>query len=429
MTKLRSLIALLASTLLIGGTFAFLGTSAGAADPDSQLEMSIAEVDLDGPRISDIVVTLTNTSEATMTDISVEITGPINWTLYPEVQDVEDLAAGATTTVTAAIHVPNNPAATVSREFTATAAYDGGDGRGSSATERIQFNGEIPDSLAELFNNVGTTTVETIASGDYDGDGNSFSRERMAELGLVPGATIEAAGTEFTWPDVEPGEPDNVSSQGQTFNFAGRGQAIAFLGAGVHNSAQGEATVHYADGSTSQGTFGFPNWGFHDVTAFGATLEFEMNGRNTPDGFMNEEYEYRIFSNTIEIDPTKDVTRVTLPNNSTIHVFAIAFVPAEQGEPTLALDATTDLRCVVGKTVVVTRAENLSEVPVEITMTGDSGERTFAEVAPGKAVSAAFTTRAAAVEAGTVTVTATAEVDGTTVTGQTEAPHDARTCG
>lgn len=328
MKKAKAIIAMLATALVFGGAMSVVTAPAGAEGSNSALTMSIAAVDLKGPAVSDIVVTLKNTSATAMSDVSVRVTGPINWSLYPETQKLpQDLAAGATTTVTAEIHVPNNPEGAVTRNFTVTAKYAGGDGVKTSFAERNQFTGPVPASLAELFNNVGTTTAATVAQGNYDGEKNSFSRERLAENGITPGAKVSAGGTEFTWPSAAAGEPDNATAKGQTFTFEGKGSKIAFLGSGVAQGAAGEATVHYTDGSSSKGTFGFPNWGFDPATAHGAKLEVTTKGRNTPGGYANAEYDYRMFSNTISIDPAKTVSMVTLPNNSNIHIFAMAFVP------------------------------------------------------------------------------------------------------
>lgn len=341
MKKLRAIIAMLATALVFGGAMAAIGTPAEAEGNNSAMVMTIAEVDLEGPAISDIVVTLKNTSATAMTKVKVKVTGPINWSLYP---DTHTLAAalppGATTTVTTEIHVPNSPAGSVTRNFTATASYAGGDGVKTSFVERNQLSGLVVGSLAELFNNVGTTTLGTLAQGNYDGEKNSFSRERLAEQGVTPGAKIKAAGTEFTWPAAEAGQPDNVTGGGQTFKLAGQGSKLAFLGAGVANGASGETTVHYTDGSSSKGTFGFPNWGFQEPTAHGATLEKTTMGRNTPTGFMNQDIAYRLFTNSIAIDPAKTVSMVTLPSNANIHIFAVAFVPAVVVPPATTAPAT-----------------------------------------------------------------------------------------
>ncbi|WP_269936822.1 NEW3 domain-containing protein [Arthrobacter sp. HY1533] len=354
---MKAIIAMLATALVFGGAMTVITAPAGAEGSNSALTMSIAAVDLEGPAISDIVVTLKNTSATAMSDVSVKVTGPINWTLYPETQTLPAaLAAGATATVKAEIHVPNNPEGSLTRNFTATATYAGGDGVKTSFTERNQFTGAVPASLAELFDNVGTTTVAAIPQGNYDGEKNSFSRERLAEKGITPGAKVTAAGTEFTWPAAAAGEPDNVSAKGQTFTFSGKGSKIAFLGSGVAQGAVGEATVHYTDGSSSKGTFGFPNWGFDPATAHGAKLEVTTKGRNTPAGYANAEYDYRMFSNTIGIDQAKTVSMVTLPNNSGIHIFAMAFVPAAEVPPTTAPAATAPATTAPATTAPATTA-------------------------------------------------------------------------
>ena len=69
------------------------------------------------------------------------------------------------------------------------------------------WSGRISDGAGDDSGKVqtkraGTTTLATVASGDYDGDGNSFSRELLADLGVTPGANLELLGATFTWPDV-----------------------------------------------------------------------------------------------------------------------------------------------------------------------------------------------------------------------------------
>ncbi len=91
------------------------------------------------------------------------------------------------------------------------------------------------------------------------------------------------------------------------------------------------------------------------------------------------------------------------------------------------VEATATTRLVVGKVVVVAQATNNSEVPAELTITSDYGARTFAGVAPGRRVMAAFTTRQTAVAAGTVTVKATGTIDGSPVTASVDAEYAART--
>ena len=93
--------------------------------------------------------------------------------------------------------------------------------------------------------------------------------------------------------------------------------------------------------------------------------------------------------------------------------------------PSLQVSAEAVTRIIKGKVVVAVTATNDSAVPVAVTMTSAYGTKTFAAVQPGASVVHVFTTRKAAVPAGTVTVQATATVDGSPVTVSVDAGYAA----
>lgn len=100
------------------------------------------------------------------------------------------------------------------------------------------------------------------------------------------------------------------------------------------------------------------------------------------------------------------------------------------GDPAPALDVTAvaATRCVVGKvvqTLVVTNAEN---VPATVSVTGPYGAKSLT-VGAGKSSSASFTTRLAAIPAGTISLTATAVDGGETVTFEKDVAYQAASCG
>ena len=97
------------------------------------------------------------------------------------------------------------------------------------------------------------TSETDTAPGDFDGDGNSFSAEKLAEQGVTPGGTVSALGATFTWPDVAAGEPNNATAGGQAVELDGTGSRLVFLGSGSSYAATGNATVYYTDGTTSTG--------------------------------------------------------------------------------------------------------------------------------------------------------------------------------
>jgi hypothetical protein len=297
------------------------GLTAAPAAAAGEVEVGISTVDLAGPVISTVKVTVRNNSSQRLSKLAVSFRGPVGWTVSPEVRTVKDaVKPGGSVVVDFQIRVPEPRAGFTIRTFTATATYAGGQAVGTSS----QRSGTPLPNLAAAFNNVGVTDESNPAPGDFDGDGNSFSAQRLAAAGVTPGTTVTALGATLTWPNVQPGTKDNAAGGGQTIEFAGQGQRLVLLGSGSSLSALGTVTVWYADGTSSTGSVGFPNWSFQDAGTHGATLAISTPGRNTPAGYANAEYQYRVFANAVPLDPAKTVELVTLPSTGSLHVFALA---------------------------------------------------------------------------------------------------------
>ncbi|HMT87894.1 MAG TPA: family 43 glycosylhydrolase [Arachnia sp.] len=88
------------------------------------------------------------------------------------------------------------------------------------------------------------------------------------------------------------------------------------------------------------------------------------------------------------------------------------------GATELELSVSAQTRCVAGKVVLAASVTNNSEVAAEVGLVSAYGSKSFASVAPGATVSAAFTSRLVETPAGSVAVTASAAVDGATVSAQ-----------
>ncbi|MEU0127171.1 NEW3 domain-containing protein [Streptomyces sp. NPDC006289] len=324
---LRTLAVALASV----GAAVLVPAQATAATPEAPAvatEVSVSSVDLDGPAISTVQVTVTNSGPQRLRSLQVAFTGPKGWAVQPAERSVDgSLAAGGSAEASFRIQVPEKRAGFVIRTFTATATYKGGDGRGTATGIRTERSGSPLANLAAAYNNVAVTDESATAPGDYDGEGNSFSAQKLAAVGLTPGAKVEALGAELTWPDVAPGTKDNVASSGQAVSLTGKGGRLVLLGSGVSSGAVGSASVHYTDGTSTTGTFGFPNWSFDPADAHGATLVKSTDGRNRPDGYGNATVEYRVFAHSIPLDRDRTVDFVVLPANANIHVFAMATAP------------------------------------------------------------------------------------------------------
>ncbi len=327
--------------MLVAGALALLPVSTAVAAPSAPAAstatpatakatatataVTISPVDLDGPAVSTVKVTVTNAGPERMRSLKVSFGGPVGWAVQPSVLQVGgSLAKGASAEATFRIQVPERRPGFTVRTFTATATYRGGDGAGSATGTRTQHSGTPLANLAAAYNNVGVTDESDTRPGDYDGEGNSFSAQKLADAGLRPGGTVNALGAELRWPNVPSGTRNNVSAAGQAIALSGKGGKLVFLGSGVTSGASGTATVYYTDGTSGTGSFGFPNWSFDPANAHGATLVASSDGRNRPDGYGNAGIAYRVFAHSIPLDPTKQVEFVVLPGNGNIHLFDLA---------------------------------------------------------------------------------------------------------
>ena len=120
---------------------------------------------------------------------------------------------------------------------------------------------------------------------------------------------------------------------------------------------------------------------------------------------------------------TADGTRVHQYSvlNNDCQRFRIASVAADPVVVTTpALEATATTRCVAGKAVVAVKVRNADEALLAVTSESAYGEKSF-ELGAGASRGTSFSTRAASIAAGSVTVTATDPADAsrtTTVTAE-----------
>ncbi|WP_240662475.1 NEW3 domain-containing protein [Streptomyces sp. WAC 06738] len=190
-----------------------LAGAARAADA-AQTEVTVSPIDLEGPAVTTVTVTVRNTAPQRLRDLRVSFSGPVGWVVEPEVRTVRNgIAPNAHATVTFELLVPAPSSGFRLLNFTATALYEGGDGLARATATRTERRGEPLPTLAAAYNSVGVTDESNTAPGDFDGGGNSFSAQKLADVGLSPGAAVTALGAELTWPDVPPGVKDNVSSR------------------------------------------------------------------------------------------------------------------------------------------------------------------------------------------------------------------------
>ncbi|WP_405825780.1 beta-glucosidase [Streptomyces sp. NBC_01390] len=178
-------------------------------------------------------------------------------------------------------------------------------------------------SLAGAFDNAGIASDNDVTAADIDGSGSSLSAEALASAGLTPGAPVTYDGTTFTWPDTEPGDPDNVVSAGQTVRLAGTGGRLAFLGTSTWGAGKGPGKVVYADGTEQDFSVEVPDW--YGAYASAAVV---LPYRNTPSG--RDDNPVSLFTFGVDL-ADKELRSVVLPKvgdglgsgGPALHIFAM----------------------------------------------------------------------------------------------------------
>jgi predicted alpha-1,2-mannosidase len=205
-----------------------------------------------------------------------------------------------------------------------------GDGA-EPVTSTVRFVVAPPGSILRVADNPGISDDAHPERADFNDYGGSYSAQQLAEAGLSPGARVTVDGVEFTWPDTEPSELDNVVAHGQRIEIpdaAAGASTLGFLGAALGGHGGGTGTVTYTDGTTSEFTLALSDW-----TLESGNLEplpenkivAQMPYRNYPTG--PDPAKPFIFYASAPLDSAKTVASVTLPANTAdhdLHVFSLA---------------------------------------------------------------------------------------------------------
>src|SRR5699024_9260182 len=133
-----------------------------------------------------------------------------------------------------------------------------------SETGEVTIDVVTPTGLEEYFNHVAIGD-DGEANADFDGMGWYYSRQALADVGVVQGATYELGETGLSWALglADPGEPDNISATGQTIDVTrmleGAG-AFSFVGAGAGGDQGGAAVLTFDDGTTREVDLQLTDW-------------------------------------------------------------------------------------------------------------------------------------------------------------------------
>jgi len=187
-------------------------------------------------------------------------------------------------------------------------------------------------NLQPFYNNAGTASDGTAGGANLDGVGYAYSAQALRAAGVARGGLVVANGMTFQWPGATPGTADNVTAQGQTIALAApvNGGVLGFLGAATHGPATGTGTITYGDGSTQPYTLTLSDWtlgGGGQAVAAGTSIAATMTYRDTSGGQADASKAY-LFAASVPLQAGKAVASVTLPNQSSLHLFALAAAPA-----------------------------------------------------------------------------------------------------
>jgi beta-glucosidase-like glycosyl hydrolase len=272
--------------------------------------------------------TLPNSSSAPLSDVSTSMSVPTGWQAQAtSPATFSTVAPGQTAQTTWAVTVATG-AAPGSDDMSAQATFTDANGTASAsdtATISVPYA-----SLAAAYDNPGITDDTNWTAGNLDGAGRSYSAQALATAGLVRGGTLSHDGLTFTWPDAQPGTPDNAVAGGQTIPVSGSGSTLGLLGTGNNGTATGSGTLTYTDGSTQPFTVALADW-WANAAASGGDIVATMPYINNQTGSKISR-KVSVYYAAIPLAANKTVAYVTLPDVSNgvangqlgMHIFSLA---------------------------------------------------------------------------------------------------------
>lgn len=180
-------------------------------------------------------------------------------------------------------------------------------------------------SLAAAFDNVAITDDANPGASTFTTSQKSYSAQALAALGYTPGATVTHQNTSFTWPNVAPGQPDNVAATGQRIAISGTGTKLALLGTGTYGAQGGTFTVSCSDGTTLTHSLTLDDW-YSAAPTTGDAAAVTTQYVNTPTGKVT--HTANIWRADIPLSNTKSVVSLQLPASGSppagcLHIFAV----------------------------------------------------------------------------------------------------------
>ncbi len=173
--------------------------------------------------------------------------------------------------------------------------------------------------LTSDFNLTGITADGAHFTGGIDGVGNALSANLL--------------GTSQVWNGVQfaigaAGSNNVIQSTGQTITLpAGQYTQLDLLATAVQgNQVSQQFVVHYSDGSSTTFTQSISDWYVSQKYA-GESIVDRTAHRNTAGG-GSDGRSFDVYGYSFQLDPTKTVSSITLPDNKDVEVLAFSTVAA-----------------------------------------------------------------------------------------------------
>lgn len=200
----------------------------------------------------------------------------------------------------------------------------------------MPFNSQVTVDLAPYFNNAGiASSCDPVADG-LDGMGTIFRGED-----LPAAVTVDCNGTQFAFPDKSDGVHDNIACEAQEVSLpVGRYRALHVLGLCDWRSTAEIILLHSPDGSRTQATLGLSDASHYKGLQYGEREAFTSQ-LITPDGLVPHVFlfgiippgkgrqmyethiEAGIWHQVIELKETLLLSRLGMPDNPSMHIFAL----------------------------------------------------------------------------------------------------------
>lgn len=176
--------------------------------------------------------------------------------------------------------------------------------------------------LSGQFNNDGISWDPDPLDGDLDFSRVSLPGEQVPASGKV----VALRDVYFVFPPTEDGRDNNILCYNQLVSFPKRRcAALHMLVTSVSGTRTATFAVTYADGSSSTLSQRIPD--MTGAPGFGKYVAVETDHRHTSEGDVTPGVRLYVFS--FNLDPSKELVSLTLPEMPAVRIFAITLQPAE----------------------------------------------------------------------------------------------------